>query len=100
MVAFAWVTIKYEQDVDYSKYIGNDCVSKTSAKITDTAPTLVCTHSGPLDVFGMLLRPVPPSFAAKESINNMPVIGSLARALSTLFIVRGGTQAEQEKSID
>ena len=91
LVACCWVSLNYEQHVDYSKYLGNDQFNQTKASASDSAPTLVCTHTGALDVFAMLLKPNPPCYAAKDSISEMPVIGSLARALSTLFIVRGGT---------
>merc|ERR1712166_363233 len=79
LVGSVWVSLNFEKDVDYGKYLGDNCKTKSNASESDCAPTIVCTHSGPLEVFSMLLRQVPPSFAAKSSIREMPVIGSLAR---------------------
>ena len=62
---FAWFSVTYDKNIDYTEYLGDDGGIPRAAKRNDKAPTIVCNHVGAPEILCLLVGPKPPSFAAK-----------------------------------
>ena len=73
---WTWFSNAYEQDVDYSYYLGPEVTPKTATR-NDRAPTLVSNHLGAQEIWGFMTTANPPRYAAKADIKHWPVAGKL-----------------------
>lgn len=62
--------------------------------------TVICNHLGFTEGFNLLLSPLHPAFAAKESLRKAPIFGKLGEGLQAIFVNRGGTEEERNKLIE
>lgn len=62
--------------------------------------TVICNHLGFTEGFNLLLCPLHPSFAAKDSLRKLPIFGKLCEGHQTLFVNRAGTAEERKKLVE
>jgi 1-acyl-sn-glycerol-3-phosphate acyltransferase len=80
-------------DIDYSEYLGPDW-----KKEYEGASTLVSNHVSWFDTCFAIVYYFP-TIVARESLQKTPFIGSVLRAMSTIFLVRTGTDAKESKRL-
>ena len=51
--------------------------------------TVVCNHLGWFDIMGLIVSPLHPGFTPKIELYNVPLLGSLALGIQSLFVDRG-----------
>jgi hypothetical protein len=85
---YCWSDEK-EQFVDYSKWLGPEWKPSYD---TSKAPTLVVNHTSWIDVYWMIHKYMP-SFTAKSSTKNVPMVGKVADYLGTIYVDRGEGKA-------
>ena len=84
------------KDVDYSYFLGPDYKKNLSTKTTST---IIANHVSWLDpiVFG---RRFMPSMAPKDTLKHTPLVNTLANAIGSLYMPRGGTREEKDKILE
>ena len=90
-----WTT-KTDKEVDYSFYLGPDYKSTMSTKTTST---VIANHVSWLDVI-VIARRFLPSMAPKDALKSVPLVNTLADAIGSLYMPRGGTREEKDKVLD
>jgi len=60
----------------------------------------VCNHISVLDILSNILGPFFPGFTPNEGIEKIPMVGTLATALGSLYIERGGTQEARDRIVN
>lgn len=80
-------------DIDYSEYLGPDW-----KKEYEGASTLVSNHVSWIDTCFAIIYYFP-TIVARESLESTPFIGSVLKALSTIFLKRVGGDAKESKRI-
>jgi len=58
--------------------------------------TVVCNHVGFIECMGLVLSPLHPGFTPKIELKSLPLISDLCIGLQSIFINRGGTEAERD----
>ncbi len=79
-------------DFDYSQYLGKDYLK--TQKLPKKCSTIVSNHQAWLDSL-ILIYAVHCGFAAKIETKKVPVLSDLIDNLQSLYISRGGTEAER-----
>ena len=102
------VNLTAEQVDHYREYLGSPeeqskCQKEETAddarvpkRGPGAASTIVCNHTGWIDVLALVSTYLHPAFAAREESKNAPILGDLCRVNQDLFIARGGTQKERD----
>jgi len=88
-------TLNY-RDVDYSYYLGPDYKSKMK-KIKRTS-TIVSNHVSWLDPV-VLIKNVRPAFAPSEEFSRVPLVGTLASVIDSIYIPRGGSPESKARAL-
>jgi 1-acyl-sn-glycerol-3-phosphate acyltransferase len=88
-------TLNYK-DVDYSYYLGPDY--KTHMKKIKRTSTIVSNHVSWLDPV-VLIKNVRPAFAPSEEFRNVPLLGTLANVIDSIYIPRGGNAQSKAKAL-
>jgi len=78
-------------DIDYSEYLGPDWKKEYSG-----GSTLISNHVSWLDTCFAIVYYFP-TIVARESLQKTPFIGSVLRAMATIFLVRTGKDAKESK---
>lgn len=76
-------------DFDYSPYLGPDY------SVPQRVSTYVANHSAWIDI-GIMVRHFKVSFAAKEELSRVPMLGIMARAIGCIFVAREGAAEVRE----
>ena len=84
------------RDVDYSYYLGPDY--KTNMKKIKRTSTIVSNHVSWLDPV-VLIKNVRPAFAPSEEFRNVPLLGTLANVIDSIYIPRGGSAESKAKAL-
>ena len=79
-------------DLDYSEYLGPEWKSIDNER----APIIIANHVSFVDNMIMIMKYLP-RFIARISFKTMPVIGTMADTLNSLYIERVGTNAKESK---
>jgi len=79
---------------DYSPWLGKDYKQKKPN--VKRVSTIVMNHSTMMDMISLTAQGFMPSFAAKGSLEKVPVMGMLIKVVQGLFLNRAGTPAERE----
>ena len=79
LVGFTSLTTS-KSDIDYKKYLGPDWTPEWEG-----ASTLVCNHTSWIDILVAVYFHYP-SFASRASARNIPLLGDIMVAMSTIFI--------------
>lgn len=88
-------TLSYK-DVDYSYYLGPE-YKRTMKKIKRTS-TIVSNHTSWLEPV-ILIKNIRPAFAPSEEFRNVPLLGTLASAIDSIYIPRGGSEENKARSL-
>ena len=84
-------TILTNDDVDYGHYLGPDY---RNDKLPDRTPKIISPHSSCFDIQTMChIFDGNVSFVAGEFILKVPILGSIAKKVGTLFVPRAGKAA-------
>ena len=83
--------------MDYSYYLGPD-YKKTTVKPKRTS-TIVSNHVSWLDVV-VLITNFRPSFAPAKDFEHVPLLGTLCKALDSIFIPRGGSEEKKAQALN
>ena len=60
---------------------------------------VICNHLGFIEILALVCSPLCPGFTPKAELENVPLVGKIARGLQSLFLNRGGTQAEKDAAV-
>lgn len=83
-------------DVDYSYYLGPN-YRQSSKKIKRTS-TIVSNHVSWLDPV-VLIKNLKPAFAPSAEFENVPLLGTLASVIDSIYIPRGGSEECKAKAL-
>ena len=83
-------TTVYEQNVDYSKWLGGE-FSSVDARKSDKASMIVCNHMGWMEILSLMTGPLHPGFTPKKELSKVPVLYGLTRAVQSIYVNRAGT---------
>ena len=96
---FTHYTYVYEQNVDYSYWLGGEPNPKT-AHSGERASMIVSNHHGIHDIMGIIISPLMPAFTPQEQQRNAPLLGPITRMLGSVYCDRGGTEEQRNKFLD
>ena len=89
---------------DYSDNFPSPMANKNARRVPRRGKgppaTVVCNHIGWIEVMSMIQSPLHPGFTPKDSLQNAPLLGTCCRALQSLFIARGASEAEREQVVE
>jgi 1-acyl-sn-glycerol-3-phosphate acyltransferase len=80
-------------DIDYSEYLGPDWKKEYKG-----ASTLISNHISWFDSCFAIVYYFP-TIVARDSLQKTPFIGSVLRAMSTIFLARVGNDAKESKRL-
>lgn len=80
-------------DIDYSEYLGPDW-----KKEYEGASTLIGNHVSWFDAVFAIVYYFP-TIVARDTLQKTPFIGSVLRAMNTIFLARVGDNAKESKRI-
>jgi len=78
-------------DIDYTEYLGSDWKLEYEG-----ASTLISNHVSWIDTCFAIVYYFP-TIVARESLQKTPFIGSVLRAMATIFIIRTGSNSKESK---
>ena len=88
---------KYKVDFDYTEYLGEGY--KENFKEISKVPTMICNHVSWLDT-QILLKYFNLSFTLAKPFKKVPLFGTLAQTIDTIFIERGGSAEDRHRTIE
>ena len=60
---------------------------------------VICNHLGFIEILNLVCSPLCPGFTPKAELEKVPLVGKIARGLQSLFLNRGGTQAQRDAAV-
>lgn len=79
--------------------LGSCCSSSTNLQQKKRAKVFVCNHTTLLDVFVLMYHDMP-SFLAKASVLEIPLIGTIARTLNVIGVERESSAAREKSKTE
>ena len=90
MAGYPFTSTTYA-DIDYSNYLGPDWKQEYKG-----ASTLISNHISWFDSVYAIVYYFP-TIVARDTLQNTPFIGSVLKAMSTIFLSRVGKDAQESK---
>jgi len=61
--------------------------------------TIVCNHTGWMEILNQLISPISPSFTPKATIKKLPIASGISQAIQSMYVERTGTEEEKEQLV-
>lgn len=102
LVFFAHSRTVYEQNVDYSEWLGPEDGKPVSASKASMNGVSMVTpnHTGFFEVIALILSDVHPGFAPKAELKKIPFLGKLTLALGGIYIDRFASKDSRTALLD